>query len=1509
MQWRKKQRVLYVIGSAHHALLIKQYRDDGECMCSPNDDEGDGISPTPLDARPTNPHRGGKPRNSLQRGSNEYKQPALTTEKKTFNEEEYTKITTPRQDVLFKKGYLGRKKPTTPEANVGPIAKTGGAADSDRADVQTDDSPQYVYSGGYVDQGGVYYINGGSYELYDPYTGNVTVVVGPAPHYAGAGGGPPVLAAVSCQPLPLQPLEWFNPAYFPYTTISCPRDRRKRSSTDSQNCSPQSSESTEPPGSPQDGAETVEDCNVYQPQAYVYPGYMFGPPLYSMNGITIQGAPLQAQSIEVSGSKRRKKKRRRRRRRGGVDDGFEGSSSDDKDLEEAISFTSQDSSQDLESDSKHSAESTSCHAKNSKQGVQEEMLKSDLSVSKENTSSLETNNDNLEIEVVCPEQIGFTNGIYNNHISNISEVRQSTREIAVMFSCNSHVNSETKVDCLTFENVERESGDKREERDAGDLSERYPNGNIETNLVDDILIVKANRSSSNIQLPHLICSNEEVDTLPSLGSENTVVLFNTQHKENISQTLNTKERNKSKRHLKTNHRTHEHMNGCHELQQNMGGCETPIVLRSVSETHNSESQYSLSSKSKTNFENQCNSSQFEECSFNSNPADESSNFVSELSRKFVSSTEPPAREGQHLRNSPQLELMEEGGNVEDSNVSCLLSLVPPCSQSYVLPTAPQFTHLPSVENNEKLLKGEIYNIKTSSSEKQINASLEFLKKHDDMQNTCLSDTSEHEVSNKDGKTIRNPTISGTSQRPELDVKKILCDTECKHSIVLSSIPAVGEVPQRNSSIPIKSEVATEIGTIYGCGSAIESTDLELQDLDRGFLMNNPNKTENAIPPIPPPRRKKWQHSRKPIGHAPRSNWSNEFPLDENSTSSASISRESEESVIELLSFTPAIDCNEIRITQQPLLEDEGGVTIETPDALHTVTKSLLQKSDCSIFVKCKLEPVNEVNKSKENKLSAMGKILLGKETFLSESKEPYADVEHRFVSNDNVSLRERGEQLCISNHSQEDITRDQSYTHSLINELVERQDYDVPLFVAERFADVIARRVINDALSISVAVKHLPFLPITEAVTKWLHSQSTEVVLSVPESEHSETDSTEEMEEEDNSESVAKYGNTTGSKNVLRNPLPASSRNDEFSMVDTGIRVALLDKKYISFVNDSQCMEEHLIKCCSKVYDINSNRFLIPENKHLKTRKRDIHQACQYMSANVCNSICSYTYFSDSTFNNDNIKIEIEIAYLDNHKKNEKCGQNLLSCKNRFENDTCTNTPNDFDIIITEEHMEYDGEWESGLITIKSTSGLTSTIGNEESDCSLNAESPTNRCFQMCDPTHSVSKYYRLGSLTENIYSPDQEISSHTDLGPPTKNIYSLDQEISSHTDSEEEQDTLEHFKDEFRNRDHYSYATSLWDGLYICEKPMPKCWSVDHIQIAQNAEVMHTMIKDEIKSGNSGMQPNESEINQNRKTRRNSTNRSTEKTDFFSRKSALLMSHFTNDGPFPCDGICCILQ
>ena len=52
--------------------------------------------------------------------------------------EEYTKITTPRQDVLFKKGYLGRKRPTaapTADSTANVNSSSGINPDNTAADI------------------------------------------------------------------------------------------------------------------------------------------------------------------------------------------------------------------------------------------------------------------------------------------------------------------------------------------------------------------------------------------------------------------------------------------------------------------------------------------------------------------------------------------------------------------------------------------------------------------------------------------------------------------------------------------------------------------------------------------------------------------------------------------------------------------------------------------------------------------------------------------------------------------------------------------------------------------------------------------------------------------------------------------------------------------------------------------------------------------------------------------------------------------------------------------------------------------------------------------------------------------------------------------------------------------------------------------------------------------------------------------------------------------------------
>ncbi|XP_066905429.1 uncharacterized protein [Halyomorpha halys] len=245
----------------------------------------------------------------------------------TFNEDEYTKITTPRQDMLFKKGYLGRKKSTpTPSQDAGDT-QSADSVESEQYCCE-EQMPQYMYpaAGGYMDQPSIYYMC--NYEVYDPMTGAVTVVVGPAPQFPGPQ---PVLATLPCAPVPLQSVEWFQPQMPPPPHFT---SRKKSSnSIDSQNWSGQSSESTCPPGSPQDPSEQCE------PQPYMYPGYMFGPPVYNINGVNIQGVLPQGSQTNTDQSKRRKK--RRRRRRGGVtDEGSESSCEEVCSLEAPVSSSS-----------------------------------------------------------------------------------------------------------------------------------------------------------------------------------------------------------------------------------------------------------------------------------------------------------------------------------------------------------------------------------------------------------------------------------------------------------------------------------------------------------------------------------------------------------------------------------------------------------------------------------------------------------------------------------------------------------------------------------------------------------------------------------------------------------------------------------------------------------------------------------------------------------------------------------------------------------------------------------------------------------------------------------------------------------------------------------------------------------------------------------------------------------------------------------------------------------------
>ncbi|KAK4878770.1 hypothetical protein RN001_011276 [Aquatica leii] len=93
---------------------------------------------------------------------------STTSEQKTtFNEDEYTRITTPRQDVLFKKGYLNKPKSYQTQTSTGTCS-TANSTSTCTPDHQSADGTegtdleyesQLVFPNGFIDHNGIYYIN------------------------------------------------------------------------------------------------------------------------------------------------------------------------------------------------------------------------------------------------------------------------------------------------------------------------------------------------------------------------------------------------------------------------------------------------------------------------------------------------------------------------------------------------------------------------------------------------------------------------------------------------------------------------------------------------------------------------------------------------------------------------------------------------------------------------------------------------------------------------------------------------------------------------------------------------------------------------------------------------------------------------------------------------------------------------------------------------------------------------------------------------------------------------------------------------------------------------------------------------------------------------------------------------------------------------------------------------------------------------------------------------------
>ncbi|XP_011638194.1 uncharacterized protein LOC105427898 isoform X2 [Pogonomyrmex barbatus] len=245
MQWRRQKKVTHVIGSSNHVLLLARYQDapPGE------EDEEEGLRKDYVKSqeKETSAHThferngqqgsykprwvgtsasGGSTSGYASSGSRSHRDESVgspSQPKIIFNEEEYTRITTPRQDVLFKKGYLSRKKPWTGNASTSATPSTtesqsashstadGSETTEDQQlldrDSGTGEYPPMVEPGAQLGYGTFYDHASGYYYEYP------VMLVGPAP--VPAQVGPSVLATVPCGPVPLRPIEWINPAFVP----------------------------------------------------------------------------------------------------------------------------------------------------------------------------------------------------------------------------------------------------------------------------------------------------------------------------------------------------------------------------------------------------------------------------------------------------------------------------------------------------------------------------------------------------------------------------------------------------------------------------------------------------------------------------------------------------------------------------------------------------------------------------------------------------------------------------------------------------------------------------------------------------------------------------------------------------------------------------------------------------------------------------------------------------------------------------------------------------------------------------------------------------------------------------------------------------------------------------------------------------------------------------------------------------------------------------------------------
>ena len=447
----------------------------------------------------------------------------------------------------------------------------------------------------------------------------------------------------------------------------------------------------------------------------------------------------------------------------------------------------------------------------------------------------------------------------------------------------------------------------------------------------------------------------------------------------------------------------------------------------------------------------------------------------------------------------------------------------------------------------------------------------------------------------------------------------------------------------------------------------------------------------------------------------------------------------------------------------------------------------------------------------------------------------------------------------------------------------------------ELYAEGLSKNIVLEAVHES-SKKRLT-LPITEAVTRWLRSQSPEILSLRPPEDETESDVS--LEEQEQAETSAKADEnkqqSTGQKNVFCNPLPVpslencnhllinSNVNHNSYIDDTGRRVAL-NQKTTAHKKDNNEMTDKIA----------GNKRLESGGKNYSnlTNDEDNCEQCNPLKTN------------EPSQNTDIVFYNVDYnTVLKSTRKDKQVGQNINNFEiingekmpediknkkypinaNKINENTNLNETDDNDDLsfASDETMECEWDlWDCNPTKPIQPSPTITKLSNVPTPIDeILGKTPEDYCSQMCDPAVSVAKYYSLGAL-----QPNKKKCTKTD---------SDSSNYSEGIGAEEEEEVAEALK-------HFQHELEDDDGLQTCvsrdvqvEKGKRR-YGNPEVYKSLYGEGHQVINLDDVGSRNMYSMS----LLQQRQAAR-----------ILQRKSSILVSRLKGEGPFPCGGICCILQ